>query len=671
MPLNGDTTMRYFSALPGACSIALRIYLGFTILLALLALMAANSWVQVHGMTTLFDGFASSVEVVDNANDLQTVVADVQRTVGEFVQAGSAEKKVEATQRADALHTPLGDLGAAVDDVTRRELVDAIQQRARELSDNLLPLYQLVTLRQEVESGLNYDDRDIRKGLANLINEGKSAFGAVLDRYLSARASTIRFAATGNDETRLRAELAKVGDLLAKLTAEVEETELRESYDDVTAALKRYVQGLDRLSNALSKRQAIALTIDRLSNEMRGFVKQIKQLTKAVQDDARATAGQTAAAGRRWTLALALVGLCVAVLIAAVIARSITVPVRRLSAAMGRLAAGDDEVGIPGVVRRDEIGQMATTVQVFKENARRIRSLQEEKVASEQQREAEKRAVLQALADTFERTVNSVVATASEGAETVKSEASKMVTVTERSSSVSVDVTTVCDRTSKSVQAVAAAAEQLSLSLNEVGSRAAHSAAVASSAVERASRANAVMQSLAAAASKIGEVVSLITNIASQTNLLALNATIEAARAGDAGRGFSIVASEVKSLAEQTVQATEEIRGQVASIQDATRHAVEEISQIGKVIEEVNESATRIAVSVEEQASATSSISSNVSEAATGTVEAAQGITEVRTATEETGRASAELLIAAEKLVSQCALLGSTAAGFLGQVRAA
>jgi methyl-accepting chemotaxis protein len=663
--------MQYVLALLGAGSIARRIYMGFTILMALLAIVAANGWLQVQSMTALFDGFASSVEIVDNTNDLQTTVADLQRTVAEFVKAGSAEKKVEVTQRADALRIPLDDLRARVDDPARHQRVDAIQARCKELADNLLTLYELVTLRQEVEDGLYYNDRDIRKGLAGLIGEGKNAFGAVLDRYLSARALTVRFATTGSDEAKLRAELTKVGDLLAKLAPEVQGTELNDSYEDVMGGLKRYTEDLDRLSNSLSKRQAIASTIDKSSNEMRGIVKEVKELTEAAQNDTRNSAKLTAETSRRWTLALSLAGLCIAALVGIAIARSITMPVRSLSASMRQLAAGEKEVAIPGVKRRDEIGQMAVTVQVFKENALRIRSMQEEKAASEQQTEAEKRAVLQALADTFERTVKSVVASASEGAEIVKSEASKMVAVADRSSKISIGVTTVCDRTSKSVQAVAAAAEELSVSLNEVGSRAARSAAVATSAVERATKANAVMQGLAGAASKIGEVISLITNIASQTNLLALNATIEAARAGEAGRGFSVVAAEVKSLAEQTVRATEEIRGQVVSIQDATRHSVEEISQIGKVIEEVNESATVIAISVEEQASATTGISSNVSEAATGTIEAAQGITEVRTATEETGRASAELLIAAEKLVSQCALLGTSATGFLCEVRAA
>src|SRR5436190_7359343 len=307
--------MRHSSGLLGAGSISLRIYVGFTILLALLAIVAANGWLQVRSMTTLFDEFGSSVEIVDNANDLQTIVADVQRTVGDFVREGSAEKKVEAAQRTDALRIPLDDLAAGVADPARHQLVAAIRQRAKEIGDSLLTLHGLVTLRQEVEDSLDYSDRDIRKGLTGLIGDGKSAFGAVFDRYLSARALTIRFAATGKDEARLRAELTKVGDLLARLAAEVQGTEFQDSHDDVTGAMKRYWEGLDRLSNALSKRQAMALTIDRASDDMRGFVKEIKQLTKTAQDDARGAAMQTAAASRSWTLALALAGLCIAALV--------------------------------------------------------------------------------------------------------------------------------------------------------------------------------------------------------------------------------------------------------------------------------------------------------------------------------------------------------------------
>lgn len=201
--------MRYSSALPGVGSIALRIYLGFAILLTLLAIVAANGWLQVHSMTRLFDGFVSSVEIVDNACDLQTAVADVQRTVGDFVREGSAEKKVEAAERTGALRIPLDDLRAGVADSERQGLIDAIRLRAKLVDDSLLTLYGLVTLRQEVENGLNYNDRDIRKGLTSLVSEGKSAFGPVFDRYLSARAFTIRFAATGRDEVRLRAELNK------------------------------------------------------------------------------------------------------------------------------------------------------------------------------------------------------------------------------------------------------------------------------------------------------------------------------------------------------------------------------------------------------------------------------------------------------------------------------
>jgi methyl-accepting chemotaxis protein len=664
--------MKNLSARPGIGSITLRISLGFGTLFVLLATIASYGWLQVRETAGLFDGYAASAGIVDSVNQLDALVGDLQRTAGEFVTAGSAEKKVEVKQRAEAVSGYLEALGARIPDSERQQHVQAILRLNKEVDESLLTLYERVTLRQEVEDGLKYNDRDIRKALAGLIRGGNSDFGAVLDRYLEARAQTIRFATTGKDEEKLRAELSKVGELSARFAAGVQhDADLREAFDDLGAGVRRYLEDIGRLSNALRKRQERAEAIDRLSEQMRAAAREVKQLTAAIQDITRASVADAAADARKWMLILSLAALAIAGLVGLAIARSITRPIRSLSGAMRRLAAGDITIAVPALARRDEIGQMAATVQVFKENALHIHTLQNEKAASEARAEAEKRATLKTIADTFEQTVTMVVSAATAEAETVKSEASTMAAVADDSSRISSNVTAVCDRTAENVQAVAAAARQLADSLKEIGARATRSAAVSSSAVQRAGEAGSVMQGLTAAASKIGEVVSLISKIAVQTNLLALNATIEAARAGEAGRGFTVVATEVKTLADQTAKATEEIRSQVTSIQDATRRAVEEINQIGTVIEEVNASATAIATSVEQQVSATASISSNVTEAASSTIEAARGISQVRSATEQTGQASNGLLAAAEKLVAQCSMLGSSAAGFLGQIRAA
>jgi methyl-accepting chemotaxis protein len=373
-----------------------------------------------------------------------------------------------------------------------------------------------------------------------------------------------------------------------------------------------------------------------------------------------------------WALGLATMGIgAIAAFAAWLIGRSITRPLGQLGTRMESLANGAIDEAIPGIERGDEVGVMAKTVQVFKDNALRIRALDEVEAAAQGRAAADRRAAMEAIADDFERSVNGIVRSVSTAAAGMQVTAQSMTATASDASARAATVGSASQRSSDDVGTVASAAEELSASVNEVLRQVAQSTEVASRAVSDAERTNATVQLLSRGAEKIGEVVQLIHNIASQTNLLALNATIEAARAGESGRGFAVVASEVKALASQTAKATEEISAQVSAMQASTSEAVASITGITGTIGEMSEITTRISGAVEEQGKATREIAQSIQSVAAGASEISNNIGGVSSAAEATGTAASQVLSNARELDSQSGMLRAAVGDFLSKVRAA
>jgi methyl-accepting chemotaxis protein len=370
-------------------------------------------------------------------------------------------------------------------------------------------------------------------------------------------------------------------------------------------------------------------------------------------------------------ITMAIGATLLAILLAALVSYSISSLIVGITRVMSGLAAGDLSLVIPNTDRRDQIGAMAQSVQVFKDNMIETARLRGEQDALKLDAEAGKKALLSRMADEFQHGVGASLDKLAKSADTMRAMSHSMSSTAEEASHQATTVAAAAEEATTNVQTVAAATEELSSSVSEIGRQVTQSTEIAAKAVAEANRTNLTVQGLSAAAQKIGDVVKLISDIASQTNLLALNATIEAARAGEAGRGFAVVANEVKSLAEKTARATEEISAQVGTMQGVTTEAVQAIESIGGTIAAINEIATTIASAVEEQGAATREIARNVQQAAQGTGQVSQTIVGVNRAAGETGTAAYQVRVSAEELNSQSDALRADVDRFIGRIRAA
>jgi len=354
-----------------------------------------------------------------------------------------------------------------------------------------------------------------------------------------------------------------------------------------------------------------------------------------------------------------------------VIARGITRPIKAVTERMGRLSQGDLTIDTPFIDRGDEVGDLARSLGVFKENALKIEAMRKAQEEAEHKAEADRRAALLGMADDLESSVAKLVGVLADSAGNMKTAATAMNGLTDQAGQQATSIAAGSHEASQSVQTVAAATEELTAAIGEINQQVTRCTTVSKEAVEAATEANADVESLTESAHRIGTVVGLINEIASQTNLLALNATIEAARAGEAGKGFAVVASEVKQLATQTAKATDEIATLINGVRTMTDRSAVSIKKIAETIRGVDDIATAIAAAMQEQGAATAEIARNVEQAAGATTDVSKTITELSNATQEVGQSAGLVLLASDGVVQNASSLKQQIAAFLGQVRAA
>jgi len=658
-----------------------KIILGFAVVLAISAVSLAFAYFGFERVSEGVGSYRSSVSEADLARNIDRELLGYRSAARYFVVTGKEDDAKAALEAEAGLKNAIDQ---AIKNARKPARLESLNKLAKEFSNFSATFAKILEAKRDsallVQNQLQRNANLLKYKLDDIGNNASDSEAQAIEFGTKQVNAQFQTASAAASNFILNSDQAVGASAMARLKFVENSLGAVYSMDDkIVAGLKEAKALLGAYRDALEKLIAKAKLVDDLVTEMSGSAGAILQGATAMKADlvaeqqrldseSEATIGRT----ERLVLILAVGGTLLGALLAFVLGTGISRPMIAMCKAMRELASGNFDVVLPGLGRKDEIGEMAGAVEEFKVQA--VAKAERDAAASEvQNREqaASRRAELIRFADDFESAVGAIVSNVSASAVQLESAASTLTRTAETTQSLSSQVAGVSEQASSNMQSVATATEELSASVEEIGRQVRDSSRIAEAAVVQAKETDGRIGKLSHAAQQIGEVVKLITAIAEQTNLLALNATIEAARAGEAGRGFAVVASEVKSLASQTAKATDEISSHIAGMQGATAESVAAIKEIGATIGQISSISTSIASAVEQQGAATQEIARSVQTVAQGTQTAATDIGQVNRGAAETGSASEEVLHSAKTLSSESTRLRAELDRFMANIRAA
>lgn len=451
---------------------------------------------------------------------------------------------------------------------------------------------------------------------------------------------------------------------------------IKEQVGKVKAPLEAYIAKAEKIvaSVAVKERDLIARELEEftwafevLEKDMASVAEIIEKANGDAASEAKTLAAESHIINWSMLLAAALLFGSAFLLFRAFVSR----PLATAMDGLRRLAAGDSDIKAIPHSRIHEIAQLGTVMGVFRDATLRKSELENERAAMQSQNEQERASQRASIADELERSIGEVVENLGSSVSRLGAAADTMNHASQETTQQAIAVSAASEQTSLNLQSLAAATEELSASVEEIDRQIRFSTDRSKDAAAKADQTVERVAVLTQATQRIGDIVGIIREIAEQTNLLALNATIEAARAGEAGKGFAVVASEVKTLAAQTAKATQEISGQITEIQQATDAATQVIAEITGAVREISNISEKTAISIGEQGQATREIARNVQQASDGAGEVASNITAVSDAARQSSEVAGAVGEASGEIGHQTERLRNEMRNVVARIRAA